>query len=139
MTGKIRSLFNARSAALKDRDLYKLQSLKAEIQREIRAAKISHAKYVAEEFKPNNTRSWQQLKKLLKINKQPAKECNVDSDILNDFYLRFEKVLPPPVLPPVESDRCPEIRVDEVIKCLRQTDPKKVAEDGGIFSESSSL
>jgi hypothetical protein len=51
VNGKIRSLFNARSAALKDRELYKLQSLRAEIQREIRAPKRSHAKHVAEELK----------------------------------------------------------------------------------------
>lgn len=132
VNGKIRTLFHARSAALKDQDRTKLKTLKAETQYEIRTAKRSYAKHIAHEFKTSSRKSWNNLKKLIKINKQPAKQCNVDPNTLNDFYLRFEKQLSQPSLPPITKEDLPKVNVDDVVKNLRRIDPKKSTGPDGI-------
>lgn len=103
---------------------HQLPQLKSKLQCAIRRAKRKYAANVEQTLKFTNSRqSWKQLKYLLKMNK-PNSQCNLPVEALNMFYTRFEKDIPPPILPEI-TDVTPSVSHKEVMRALHSVNIKK--------------
>ena len=69
---------------------------------------------------------------MMKIGKQQLNQFNVDLNMLNEFYLRFEKQLPTSDLLAISQSDCPQLKVEDVISCLRTIDIKECLGPDGI-------
>ena len=117
-------LLTARHYALSHHLNHQLPQLKSKLQCAIRRAKRKYAANVEQSLKSTNSRqSWKQLKSLLKMNK-PNSKCHLPAEALNTFYTRFEKDIPPPILPEI-TDVTPSVSHEEVMRALHSVNIKK--------------
>ena len=112
MNGKIRKLLADRHFALSQHQHSKVISIKPKLQCEILNAKVEQS------LKLNNFRqSWNRLKSILSLTK-PNSQCHLPPDVLNKYYTRFEKYIPPPNISQVMQDT-PSISSDSMLKALK--------------------
>ncbi len=133
MTAEVRGLLKTRDEAFRSGDKAALKTARANLSRDIKTAKRSHAQKINNHFTDSrDTRSlWQAIQTITDY-KSPPQACDDDPslpDTLNHFYSRFEMQNDTPAqkLPTPPNDQALCLSAADVRKTLSRINPRKAA------------